>query len=291
MSKSSNLLFAGLALLALVPLASFSANAPVADNEAGATGNRDLAGGSAPASGAYASEIPEGEVMDNKDFMENGDGSLAADNSAATIPVAQELAFVRDNSFHKPYDERLKSVTQVEYYGTRYVGCEQYSLEIHTARPDRIATLVKTGGSSNFEIRKSSQDVLVRGEPQGLPVEDERALLETFDFDTPILDLEKKHPTIKALGMQKLPGMLTWKLQAERSGGHYRVLYVDSHTGDVVKFTVVNTSGAPVLDVTQHDYRFVEGIRVPFAIDYRDPDGTLLASDRLERIAVTRTRS
>jgi hypothetical protein len=116
-------------------------------------------------------------------------------------------------------------------------------------------------------------------------------LLETFDFDTPVLDLEKRHPTIKPLGMQKLPGMLTWKLQAERTGDHYRVLYVDSHTGDVVKFIVVNTAGAPVLDVTQHDYRSVEGIRVPFSIDYRSPDGTLLASDRLERITVIRTRS
>jgi hypothetical protein len=151
--------------------------------------------------------------------------------------------------------------------------------------------LINTGGSSNFEVRKSSNDVVIKGEPQGLTIEDERALLETFDFDTPIVDLEKRHPTIKPLGMQKIPGMLTWKLQAERTGDRYRVLYLDSHTGDVVKFTVMNIAGAPVLDVTQHDYRSVEGIRVPFAIDYRRPDGTLLASDRLERVSVTRTRS
>jgi hypothetical protein len=43
--------------------------------------------------------------------------------------------------------------------------------------------------------------------------------------------------------------------------------------------------------VVLRDYREVEGIRVPFAIDYRGADGTLLASDRLERVAVTRMRS
>src|SRR2546428_13337112 len=52
--------------------------------------------------------------------------------------------------------------------GTRYVGCERYSLEIHTARPDRIALLVKTAGSSKFESRKSSKGIVIRGKPHGL---------------------------------------------------------------------------------------------------------------------------
>lgn len=62
-------------------------------------------------------------------------------------------------------------------------------------------------------------------------------------------------------------------------------------SGDVVKFIIMNTQGVQVLDVSLHDYRAVEGIRVPFAIDYRGADGTVLASDRFERVAVTRTRS
>jgi hypothetical protein len=159
------------------------------------------------------------------------------------------------------------------------------------ARSDRIATLVKTGGSLKFESRKSSKGIVIRGTPQGLAIEDERALLETFDFDTQIVDLEKKHPVIKPLGMQKLPGTLTWKLGVDRPGGYHQFLYVDSHNGDVVKSTIINAQGAPVLDVAPHDYRSIEGIRVPFATDYRSPDGTLLASDRVERVVVKRTRS
>jgi hypothetical protein len=96
---------------------------------------------------------------------------------------------------------------------------------------------------------------------------------------------------IKPLGMQKLPGTLTWKLGVDRPGGYHQFLYVDSHNGDVVKSTIINAQGAPVLDVAPHDYRSIEGIRVPFATDYRSPDGTLLASDRVERVVVKRTRS
>jgi len=91
--------------------------------------------------------------------------------------------------------------------------------------------------------------------------------------------------------MQKLPGMLTWKLEVDRNDGYRQILNVDSHYGDIVKFTILNAQGARILDVALHDYRAIEGIRVPFAIDYRSPDGTLLASDRLERVEVMRTRS
>jgi hypothetical protein len=63
---------------------------------------------------------------------------------------------------------------------------------------------------------------------------------------------------------------------------------VDSHYGDIIKFSIMNARGRHVLDVALHDYRAVAGIRVPFAIDYRHADETLLASDRFERISVTR---
>jgi hypothetical protein len=285
MAKSWNPLLAGMLLLILVSVASSFMAAPTAGSEAAAPEDSSAGTGHPPADGGYASEVPD------RDIVEHKDGTLAADNEAGTIPVAQELDFVRDNSFRKPYDESLKSVAKVEYYGTRYVGCEQYSLEIHAARPNQISTLIKSGGSSKFESRKSNKGVKIHGDPQGLGVEEERALLETFDFDTPVVELEKNPHALKPLGMQKLPGMLTWKLEVDRPGGYHRILYVDSHFGDIVKFTIMSANGARVLDVTPHDYRSVEGIRVPFAIDYRSPDGTLLASDRLERVAVTRARS
>jgi hypothetical protein len=285
MSKSWYQSFAGMALLALALAAWSSANASIAGNEPSETGNRDHAGGPAPANGAYASEVPEPEIVENTAV------TLAADNDQDTIPVAQELDFVRGNSFHKPYDESLKTVARVDYYGTRYVDCEQYSIEFHTARPSRLSLLTKTGNSLTFEGSKSTQGIKIRGTPQGLGVDEERALLATFDFDTPIVALEKNQHALKPLGMQKLPGTLTWKLQADSPDGYHRILYVDSHYGDIVKFSIMNTQGRRVLDVALHDYRAVEGIRVPFAIDYRRADGTLLASDRYERISVTRTRS
>ena len=66
---------------------------------------------------------------------------------------------------------------------------------------------------------------------------------------------------------------------------------MNSHTGDIVKSTIMNAHGERVLDLAEHDYRSIDGIRVPFAVDYRGPDGTLLASDRFDRVEVKRKRS
>src|SRR6266446_6994405 len=284
MFTSLSSVLAGLVLLPLMLVGLSSADTPAVDNAAGA-GSYDPAGGRAPVDGAYASEVPP-EAIDSQDQT-----TLAADKDEQSIPVAEEIDFVRDNSFRKTFEESLKTVAKIDYYGTRYVDCEQYPLEVHAARPNQVRLLMKTGDSSTFEGSKSNQGIKIRGTPQGLEVGQQRALLATFDFDTPIIELEKNPHAYQPLGMEKLPGMLTWKLQGDRPGGYRQVVYVDSHSGDIVKLTIMNAQGAHILDVAPHDYRAVGGIRVPFAIDYRSPDGTVLANDRFERVEVKRMRS
>jgi hypothetical protein len=115
--------------------------------------------------------------------------------------------------------------------------------------------------------------------------------LRVFDFDGAVVDWKEKHYTIKRLGMEKLPGVLTWKLEVDRPEGYRQILYLDSRYGDVVKELVMNTKGVPVVEILRHDFRAVEGSRFPFAVDYKSPNGEMLASDRLERIEVKRKSS
>lgn len=273
----------GLASVAWLCVAAFAAGTVDGRTVQGAGAARvtaSPAGTRASAGGSYASEVPPSENSIGTD--------LSGNSSDDSIPVAAETAFVLRNKYRKEggYDENLKRVARISYYGTRYVDCEHYAVEIRATRPDEVGIQVKAGGSSGFEVRKSGKDIVLRGMPQGIPREDERALLETFDFDTPIVDLQKKHPTLRPVGMQKIPYILAWRFEGDPVGEYYRVLYVDAHSGDVVRYTVMKVGGVPLLDVALHDYRIVKGIRVPFAIDYRKPNGTLLASDRFERVEV-----
>src|SRR5882757_327007 len=151
MSKSLSFAFASMVLL-LMQVGSSSADTPAAGKAAG-TGNYDPPGGRLPVDGAYASEVPR-EAIRNQDQT-----ALAADKDEQSIPVAEEIDFVRDNSFRRTFEERLKTVAKVDYHGTRYVGCEQYPLEVHTARPNELSLLLKTGASSKFEGSKSNQGI------------------------------------------------------------------------------------------------------------------------------------
>jgi hypothetical protein len=288
MLKCSNTRPLCAALMGLLPVVASSADVPACDGrsstlraEAPAATDQQTSG-----SGQYASEVPADEVNSIEEPITGGD-------SEDSIPVANEVSFVVGNDFRTRggYDETLKHVAEVNYYGTRYLDCEHYPLEIHAARPDRITSIVSAGPTVTHVARKSGNAIVIRGRAQGIPSEIERALLETFDFDTPIVALENKDPAVAPAGMQKLPGTLAWMFKVKRAGPHYRILYVDSHFGDVVRFIIKDAAGAVVVDVALHDYRAVEGIRVPFAADYHSAEGTLLASDRFERVEVKRTGS
>ena len=267
-------LLASAALLALSPLSNGSPGAAAEPFKA-----------AAPPGSGYASAVPKAETIDNHDGS-----ALATDIGADAIPVAEEVAFVLDNGFRDRggYDATFRTVASVEYQGTRYVGCDQYVLDLRQARPNTSHMVLKAEDAAAFEIDRSDKGITVKGEPHGLTVEDERALLETFDFETPVDALREDSHALKPLGMQKLKGMLAWKLMVNRPGDLHRIVFIDSHTGDVVKSEIVDAHGAVKLDVALHDFRSVDGVRVPFAIDYRRADGTMVASDRIERVEVKR---
>ncbi|MGH8201809.1 MAG: hypothetical protein ACREVO_15845 [Steroidobacteraceae bacterium] len=189
-------------LLTVMPVAASSADARVGATAAVSTARSDPDGDHAASTGQYASEVPLEEQRNRRP----GNATLltiAGGGKDGSIAVADEADFVVGNRFRTDggYDATLKSVARVDYYGTRYVDCEHYRLEIHTARPDQVATLLKEEGASVFESHREGKRIAMRGQPQGLPDEVERALLETFDFDTPVIDLESKHPTIQPIGM------------------------------------------------------------------------------------------
>src|SRR5712692_746548 len=104
----------GVVLLVLMPIAASQAGAST-PGSADETGGPDPGGSHAAAGGAYASEVPQSELIDNKDGT-----ALAADNDEGSIPVAQELNFILGNCFRKrgAYDDSLRTVARVEYYGT-----------------------------------------------------------------------------------------------------------------------------------------------------------------------------
>jgi hypothetical protein len=230
--------------------------------------------------GQYASEVPRDALLENP-------GKLFGDQQS--LPIAQDVEeIVNQHVEGRGGYDILRRIASVDYYGTRFVHCEHYPLERHTARPSKSSTKVKIGDAAEFQSMRSSGGIAVQGVPRGLRIEQERALLQIFDFDGSLINWTSKNYDVRDLGMEKLPGILAWKLEVRHPDGYREVLYLNSHHGDIVKEILVDPSGAEMLQVSRHDFRSVDGSRFPFAIDYKEADGTLLASDRLQRVEVKR---
>jgi hypothetical protein len=268
MSKTLNHTLAGIALLVL-PAALSPASGAEPDS----------------AVAPYASEVPSYAVRGDK-------SGTFLDEDEASMPIAQSIDFIVDQYLQQRGGyESLKSIVSVDYYGTRHVGSERYPLQRHEAPPNRSRILIKISESSNFESIRSDQGIRLEGSPPGIGTEAERVLLKTFDFYGTVVDWKMKNYAIKRRGMEKLPGVLSWKLEVDRPDGYRQILYLDSRYGDIVKELVVNARGVPIVEIARHDFRAVEGVRFPFAVEYKSPTGEVLASDRLERIEMKRRPS
>jgi hypothetical protein len=273
MSNLQSLRRAHIPLLTLIPAA-----------VALADGTATPAAGPEKPSAAYASEVPPDEV-DNSQEEAIGTGQQS-------LPIAQSVSEIVDQHVQgRGGYEHLKGIAGVDYTGTRYVDCEHYPLQARTARSNQSRTWIKIGDGSTVESVRSDDDIQVHGAPQGLRIEQERALLQTFDFEGPLIDWGRKRYDVRRLGMEKLPGVLAWKLEVDRPDGYRQILWLNSHHGDIVKEIIFDPQGPPVLEIERHDFRSVEGSRFAFAIEYKAPDGTLLASDHIQRIEVTRAPS
>ena len=214
-----------------------------------------LAANAAPAE--HASAVPA-------DVLQGA--SVGSDQ--ATLPIAQPVDEIVDQHLTgRGGYVKVKSIQAIDYAGTRYVGCEQSKL---SARLSREASA---------------------SEAEGLDPDQARAFRATFDFDGPLIDWKKKNYTIERRGMEKLPGILAWKLEVDRPNGYREILYLNSHKGDLVRESIEDSRGQVILDIWRHDFRDVDGTRFPFAVDYKNAKGDVLVGDRLTHVEVKQSGS
>src|SRR5215472_11460914 len=138
----------------------------------------------APASDGYASAVPADQLTAD-----------SVDASQGFLPIAQPVDEIVDQHMAgRGGYAKLKNIGAVTFVGTHFVGCEQSKLNTNLTRK----------GAASSETT------------DGLRSEEAQAIRATFDFDGPLIDWHKKRYTIQRLGMEKLSGILAWKLEVSR---------------------------------------------------------------------------
>ncbi len=183
----------------------------------------------------------------------------------------------------------LKSIQSVEQRGTITSGDEVFELQIISQRGKGIKRLVGSGDQVSEAGFDGETVSLPAGGSRGLPATLEKILLESYEFDGPIVEWKDKGHETRKIGMRKHGNVLAWGLELIQAGGTPWNLLIDSHTGDLVKATILDESGAPAFVLQMDNFYAVDGIRFPQLIEYYGANDDLLAVEKIVETVIGRT--
>ncbi len=201
------------------------------------------------------------------------------------IPVAQGRGYmIRQNHASRGGYKTLKSIESIRYEGTTEVGDRSYALRVDTQRPYRYERTVGDDETA-FVTSWDGYEVTRQGPHVDLPVAYHDEILSSYEFDGWMTDWKDKGHQVWRLGMKKVGERLPWLMEAELTNGRTWHIYVDSHTGDAFRNSLIDSDGNEKIRIEYSDYKEADGFRLPHQIEYFE-GGHLLATDRFSRISV-----
>ena len=170
----------------------------------------------------------------------------------------------------------IKRIESIRIDGELTVGGASGSIMIEQSRPgdyrrtvrldEQISVAATSGDSATFEGMRGAL---------GLPDELEERLLSNFEFDGTLVDWKDKgHDLARRVHMEKLSGHLAWVLDIAKSNGSGWRLHIDSHGGHLLRQTLLNGQGEPLLAIEYGGHQ--ESTANPLPQPFRLSSGTTL---------------
>jgi hypothetical protein len=183
--------------------------------------------------------------------------------------------------------KKLKRIRLIEARGHIEADGTSHVLTIHSERPNVVRRLVGSGDDISLGELSLEGAVTIQADvPRGLPRDLERRLLETFEFDGLFVEWPEKGHKVSMVGMQKFGDVLAWQLDFLQEGGSHWNIYVDSHSGDIVRANLLGDNDEPMYIIGQSDFRESSGFMFPHRIEYLDGAGRTLAIETIDEIDV-----
>jgi hypothetical protein len=183
--------------------------------------------------------------------------------------------------------ENLKRIDAVTRTGVLEIAGHRFPLKIETTRPNTLRRTVETPqGLSTLTF--DGESLATEGPFIGLGIDEavQRELFASFEFDGPIVEWKDKGHSASQIGMEKVDRTLAFKLNITQKSRADWNLYISSRHGGIVRAELLNDEKEPVLLITQEDFEQSDGFLFAHRVEYREPDGTLLAVESFDVIDV-----
>jgi hypothetical protein len=219
--------------------------------------------------------------------LERSENERLADGTVIPQVGQPRNVAVRQHIMGRGGYNNLKRIQSIEVRGHIETDGVSRALTVQSERPNVVRRLI--GSGDNLSVGELNVDgtVLIQADvSRGLPGDLERRLLATFEFDGIFVEWPQKGHQVSMLGMQKFGDILAWQLDILQASGAHWNLYLDSHSGDIVRANLLNEENEPMYIIAPSDYRETSGIMFPYRIEYMDSEGRILAIETIDEIAV-----
>jgi len=207
-------------------------------------------------------------------------------SNIAIIPVEQPHGvMIQQNHLSRGGYHTLKRIESIRYEGTTEVADQSFPLLLQTSRPTRYERRLGNAGDTTL-LSWDGNEVKRDGAIRWLPASFENEMLRSWEFDGWMTDWKAKGHQVRRLGMKKDGDRLPWLLEAKLANGRTWHIYVDSHTGDTFRTSLVNADGSEQIRIEYSEYKEADGFRLAHRIRYFERD-QLLAPDLFSSIPVT----
>ncbi len=177
---------------------------------------------------------------------------------------------VRQHIMGRGVYKNLKRIQSISKRGRIEAGGKSFELMIHEARPNSLRREV---------------DGVADGD-RGMPVELEQKLLSTFEFDGLFVEWPDKGHEVSMSGMLKIGGVLAWRLHLAQNNGPEWYLFLDSHSGALVRADMLGDDGDVEYSIRRSDFRETSGFTFAHRIEYLDRAGRTLAVEVIDKIEI-----
>ena len=180
--------------------------------------------------------------------------------------------------------DAIRAVYKREYQGDLVIGDETLDLFVTEERPNLIE---KNVPDADYVISYDGGETVERQghlPREGVPLDIEGQLLGYFDFDTPLIDWNKKGHKFAMEGMEKIGGVLAWNLVQTDPDARKWTYLINSHSGTMERMRAYDADGKLMVSVLYSDYRDVDDMPIAHRIDYRDANGALLAVEQFDAV-------
>ncbi len=170
--------------------------------------------------------------------------------------------------------EKIKALTSVRMTGNLDEGGFKAVLGSERKRPELYRTTFTLQGMTQIQAYDGSTAWQIspfggKKDPQLLGEDESRGLVESADFDGPLVDAEKKGNKIEYLGHDQVDGDDAYKLKVTRKNGDVDYYYLDPDTYLEIQVETQQFIRGSVREsvTTYGSYKPVNGVMFPYSIE------------------------